>query len=293
MDGLDATSAAYEVGYESVSQLNSRVQPFLRATPAARREGSARLQSRGDQRRLNRNDRNPDLVFHCTKFNLRRLTHVFWIELISTTSPLGAGTLTCVRQQGEFWRNVYAKRKVRLVRAYDQRHEGRRQVLFGRGRVGATKEMPGTDGPQYTTFNIDKVGIAGMLSMPGHTSWIGYIAVDDVDAHIEKIVEAGGKLLKPATDVPEMLRFAVMSDPRVPPLWSSRPIPACRRQSDTPRRRPARSDGTSSTQLTSKADSISTTSSLAGPRSAIWIWGPWASTAFSMKANTRKWETVG
>ena len=43
---------------------------------------------------------------------------------------------------------------------------------------------------------------------------VGYIAVDDVDAHIEKIIEAGGKLWRPATDVPGMLRFAVMSDPQ-------------------------------------------------------------------------------
>jgi hypothetical protein len=77
-----------------------------------------------------------------------------------------------------------------------------------------TQEMPNPNGPPYTTFNIGNVGIAGMLHMPEHTGWIGYIAVDDVDAHIEKIVEAGGKLWKPATDVPGMLRFAVMSDPQ-------------------------------------------------------------------------------
>jgi len=77
-----------------------------------------------------------------------------------------------------------------------------------------TQEMPGGDGPPYTTFNIDGVGIAGMLTIPGHTAWVGYIAVDDVDAHIEKVVEAGGKLLRPATDIPGMLRFAVMADPQ-------------------------------------------------------------------------------
>ena len=78
-----------------------------------------------------------------------------------------------------------------------------------------TQEMasPG-GGPPYTTFNLDSVGIAGMLNLPGHSAWIGYIAVDDVDAHIDKIVEAGGKLLRPAADVPGMLRFAVMSDPQ-------------------------------------------------------------------------------
>ena len=78
----------------------------------------------------------------------------------------------------------------------------------------ATQEMPSGGGPPYTVFNIDGVGIAGMLTIPGHVAWVGYISVDDVDAHVEKIVEAGGKLLRPATDVPGMLRFAVMSDPQ-------------------------------------------------------------------------------
>lgn len=77
-----------------------------------------------------------------------------------------------------------------------------------------TREMPGIDGGQYTTFNLGNVGMAGMLHLTGHTGWVGYIAVDDVDAHVEKIVEAGGKLWKPATDVPGMLRFAVLSDPQ-------------------------------------------------------------------------------
>jgi len=78
----------------------------------------------------------------------------------------------------------------------------------------AAREMPGAEGSHYTTFNIGDAGIAGMLNIPGHTAWVGYISVDDVDAHIEKIVQAGGKLWKPATDVPGMLRFAVMSDPQ-------------------------------------------------------------------------------
>ena len=76
-----------------------------------------------------------------------------------------------------------------------------------------TQQMPG-DGPPYTVFNVGGVGIAGMMEMTGHTGWIGYISVNDVDAHVEKIVEAGGKLWRPATDVPGMLRFAVMSDPQ-------------------------------------------------------------------------------
>jgi uncharacterized protein len=76
-----------------------------------------------------------------------------------------------------------------------------------------TQEMPGPDST-YTIFALGGVGMAGMLKLEGHSGWIGYISVDDVDAHVEKIVEAGGKLLKPAADVPGMLRFAVMADPQ-------------------------------------------------------------------------------
>ncbi|HVN93393.1 MAG TPA: VOC family protein [Terracidiphilus sp.] len=77
-----------------------------------------------------------------------------------------------------------------------------------------TRAMPSPDGMEYTTFNLGEVGMAGMLTVGEYKAWIGYIAVDDVDAHVEKIVEAGGKVWKPATDVPGMLRFAVMSDPQ-------------------------------------------------------------------------------
>jgi len=77
--------------------------------------------------------------------------------------------------------------------------------------VGWTaKEMPSGNGSTYTTFNIGDVGIAGMLTIPGHTAWVGYIAVDDVDAHIEKIVAAGGKLWRPATDIPTCTRVTAL-----------------------------------------------------------------------------------
>jgi len=155
-----------------------------------------------------------------------------------------------------------------------------------------TREMPPDVGPNYTTFNLGEVGIAGMLNIPGHVAWIGYISVDDVDAHVEKIVEAGGKLWKPATDVPGILRFAVMSDPQGAAIVIFTPNQPCHRRHVPHHRLPAPSVGTSFIQLTSKADSTSITSSLAGPRSLIWIWGPWAPIASSMKATTSKWATA-
>jgi hypothetical protein len=89
-----------------------------------------------------------------------------------------------------------------------------------------TQEMPSGGGPPYTVFNQDSVGMAGMLHLPEHTAWVGYIAVDNVDAHIEKIVAAGGKLWRPATDVPGVLRFAVMSDPQGAAIVVFTPNPA-------------------------------------------------------------------
>jgi predicted enzyme related to lactoylglutathione lyase len=90
----------------------------------------------------------------------------------------------------------------------------------------STREMPSSNDFPYTTFNLSDAGMAGMLKMDGHTAWVGYIAVEDVDAHVEKIVEAGGKLWRPATDIPGVLRFAVMSDPQGPAIVVFTPDPA-------------------------------------------------------------------
>src|SRR3569833_2086026 len=106
-----------------------------------------------------------------------------------------------------------------------------------------TKEMPSPDGSTYTTFNIGDVGMAGMLTIPGLTGWIGYISVDDVAAHIEKIVAAGGKLWKPATDIPGRLRFAVMSDPQGAGIIVFTPEPAMPSPSGPIRQRRAPSAG--------------------------------------------------
>jgi predicted enzyme related to lactoylglutathione lyase len=82
-----------------------------------------------------------------------------------------------------------------------------------------TKEM-GVPGMPYTIFNVGDSGVAGMLTVPAEAamgagpSWIGYILVDDTDAYVAKITQAGGRLCKEPTDVPGMLRFAVVTDPQ-------------------------------------------------------------------------------
>jgi uncharacterized protein len=83
-----------------------------------------------------------------------------------------------------------------------------------------TKEMGAPEMP-YTVFNVGDYGVAGMLTVPAEAaamgtgpSWIGYIVVDDADAYVAKITAAGGRLCKEPTDVPGMLRFAVVTDPQ-------------------------------------------------------------------------------
>ncbi len=101
-----------------------------------------------------------------------------------------------------------------------------------------TQEMPtkSADDTPYTVFTLGKAGIAGMLTIPGHVAWVGYISVGDVDAHAEKIVEAGGKSLRPPTDVPGMLRFTVMSDPQgaVVVIFTPNPAMASPQRPDPP-----------------------------------------------------------
>jgi len=87
--------------------------------------------------------------------------------------------------------------------------------------VGWSPKDVGMPGMPYTTFNVGEVGIAGLMTLPPEAcamgappSWIGYIHVDDCDAYAAQVVEAGGAILKPATDVPGMLRFVVVADPQ-------------------------------------------------------------------------------
>ena len=51
---------------------------------------------------------------------------------------------------------------------------------------------------------------AGMDGVPDH--WFSYIAVDDVDARLQGVVAAGGEVCRPAFDVPDVGRFAIVKD---------------------------------------------------------------------------------
>jgi predicted enzyme related to lactoylglutathione lyase len=77
-----------------------------------------------------------------------------------------------------------------------------------------------TDKP-YSILSINKYPIGGLLTLPeearkmgARPGWLGYIAVDDVDAYAIKVSQAGGKVYKGPEDIPNVGRFAVVADPQ-------------------------------------------------------------------------------
>jgi predicted enzyme related to lactoylglutathione lyase len=84
----------------------------------------------------------------------------------------------------------------------------------------------------YTVFSAGDYGVAGMMALTdemraggARPAWMGYISVDDVDATVAELTKAGGKVYRPAADVPDMLRFAVVADPQDVPFVVFTPNP--------------------------------------------------------------------
>ena len=54
--------------------------------------------------------------------------------------------------------------------------------------------------------------------------WFAYVEVDDVDARVAKIAAAGGKVLKPPFDIPDVGRIAILADPTGATLGWMQPL---------------------------------------------------------------------
>ncbi len=72
----------------------------------------------------------------------------------------------------------------------------------------------------YTLLSVGPTMVAGLMTLPeearamgARPGWIGYIGVADVDSDAQEIVAAGGKIYRPAHDIPSVGRFAVVADP--------------------------------------------------------------------------------
>jgi predicted enzyme related to lactoylglutathione lyase len=71
-------------------------------------------------------------------------------------------------------------------------------------------------GGTYRTFSLGEMMVGGAMAAPAgvRSGWLVYVAVDDTDSSARKVAELGGKIMVPATTVPDMLRFACASDPQ-------------------------------------------------------------------------------
>lgn len=61
-----------------------------------------------------------------------------------------------------------------------------------------------------------------MTAGGGRPTWLFYIGVDDVDASVGKIKAAGGSVLMPAWDIPDVGRIAMVADPQGIPFYIMR-----------------------------------------------------------------------
>jgi predicted enzyme related to lactoylglutathione lyase len=81
-----------------------------------------------------------------------------------------------------------------------------------------TKEVPMGPGDPYTLCLIngkDHAGITKSMApanVPPH--WLPYLAVEDVDKSAAKVTELGGKILMQPMDIPNVGRFAAVTDPQ-------------------------------------------------------------------------------
>ncbi|HTW37869.1 MAG TPA: VOC family protein [Steroidobacteraceae bacterium] len=68
----------------------------------------------------------------------------------------------------------------------------------------------------YTLLSNAKGPVGGMMRLSGDGSphWIAYVGVADLDATVASVQRLGGRVLKPATQLPDGGRYAVLADPQ-------------------------------------------------------------------------------
>lgn len=83
-----------------------------------------------------------------------------------------------------------------------------------------TSQDSGVPGQRYSVISLNGRGIGGAMQLTdamceagARPGWMGYLGVDDLDARIAELVAAGGTVLRPKVEIPNVIRFAVVADP--------------------------------------------------------------------------------
>jgi len=92
---------------------------------------------------------------------------------------------------------------------------------FYSGVIGWRAADAGMPGMAYTLFHVGDVPVAGAMALPEEArkmgtrpAWMGYVAVEDVDAAAVQFKQDGGTVHREPADIPGVGRFAVVSDPQ-------------------------------------------------------------------------------
>ena len=85
--------------------------------------------------------------------------------------------------------------------------------------VGWTMQDMGQPDMPYTIASIGTRPVGGIMGFPPEmqvqrAAWRGYVLAADVDAMAERVKEAGGTVHREPMDIPDVGRFAVVSDPQ-------------------------------------------------------------------------------
>ncbi len=87
--------------------------------------------------------------------------------------------------------------------------------------LGWTTQAWESDQGEYTIWNNDGAGLGGVMQLPAEAAeagtpshWLGYIATPDTDASVARALELGAAVAVPAQDIPNIGRFAILTDPQ-------------------------------------------------------------------------------
>jgi uncharacterized protein len=84
--------------------------------------------------------------------------------------------------------------------------------------VGWTLAPNTMNDQRYTLLKAGETMVGGLMPIPANAkgarpAWMGYIAVDDVQAYADKVKAAGGTIHHPPAPIPNVGTFAVAADP--------------------------------------------------------------------------------
>ena len=103
---------------------------------------------------------------------------------------------------------------------------------FYKAVVGWQIEAPASGLIDYQIIATENGAVAGLMPITtemqagGVTpAWVGYVAVDDVDAMAKSFVDGGGAVLKQPWNTPTIGRMAFVADPQGARLYIMKPTP--------------------------------------------------------------------